>query len=222
MLNKLTIIAYKDRDLTEEFDEGRFEVQVNPESYSQKYEVRLEKSQGAGTSAAPTRFSSIAPEEISLDFLFDATGAIEAKFNRANGVGEPLAALKRLLYEFHGETHEPNYVKLLWGDAIFKGRLASMEISYKLFNEQGVPIRAVARCSFVSSVSDELRIAKEDAQSSDITHARTIEDGDTLPGLCHEIYGDSVLYLEVAEFNRLTDFRSLETGAVVEFPPLEK
>jgi len=47
-----------------------------------------------------------------------------------------------------------------------------------------------------------------------------VRDGDTLPLLCHRIYGDPGYYLDVARHNQLTDFRQLRPGAKLHFPPL--
>jgi hypothetical protein len=44
--------------------------------------------------------------------------------------------------------------------------------------------------------------------------------GDTLPLLCFQIYQESKYYVEVARINRLDDFRNLEPGRQILFPPL--
>jgi len=47
-----------------------------------------------------------------------------------------------------------------------------------------------------------------------------VKDGDTLPLLCHRIYGDSGYYADVARFNGLSSFRRLKPGLALHFPPL--
>ena len=49
-----------------------------------------------------------------------------------------------------------------------------------------------------------------------------MQEGDSLPLMCHRIYGDARYYLEVARTNALVDFRSLRPGTELLFPPLEK
>jgi hypothetical protein len=44
--------------------------------------------------------------------------------------------------------------------------------------------------------------------------------GDTLPLLCFQIYQESKYYVEVARVNGLDDFRNLEPGRQILFPPL--
>uniref|UniRef100_A0AAU6WLI4 LysM domain-containing protein n=1 Tax=Chryseobacterium endophyticum TaxID=1854762 RepID=A0AAU6WLI4_9FLAO len=58
--------------------------------------------------------------------------------------------------------------------------------------------------------------------SPDLTHKRTIQDGDTLPLMTERIYGDSKYYLEVAKVNNLINFRQLVPGEELYFPPIEK
>lgn len=65
------------------------------------------------------------------------------------------------MLEFKGDHHEPRYVKLVWGTLLFKGRLTSLKIDYKLFKPDGTPLRAVVNCSFTDAIDDELRSAKE-------------------------------------------------------------
>jgi hypothetical protein len=43
-----------------------------------------------------------------------------------------------------------------------------------------------------------------------------------LPLMCYRIYGDSKYYIEVARFNNLNDFRNLNEGMQLKFPPLAK
>ena len=40
--------------------------------------------------------------------------------------------------------------------------------------------------------------------------------------MVYRIYGDPLLYIEVAKANGLTDFRNLKPGRTLVFPPVEK
>ena len=57
-------------------------------------------------------------------------------------------------------------------------------------------------------------------QSPDLTRARTVRHGDTLPLLVRQIYGSPDYYLAVARYNKLDDFRNLRPGQQLLFPPL--
>jgi nucleoid-associated protein YgaU len=80
----------------------------------------------------------------------------------------------------------------------------------------------VAKVKFKSSIEDVKRAAKENKSSPDLTHVRVAKAGDTLPNMCHEIYGDPAFYFRIAEWNGLGNFRSLQPGTRIEFPPLAR
>ena len=49
-----------------------------------------------------------------------------------------------------------------------------------------------------------------------------VKQGDNLPLMCENIYGDPNYYLQVAEANNIIDFRNLIPGQKILFPRLEK
>ena len=59
-------------------------------------------------------------------------------------------------------------------------------------------------------------------QSPDMSRLVTVKEGETLPYLCHRLYGDSLLVREVARFNELDSFRNIPAGTQLLFPPLKK
>jgi len=222
-LEKMLILAFdtaKDAETGGTLEaKARFEALINPETYTLEYKVKTADGQGQGTSGAQTKFEYTLPEELTFDFLFDNTGLIDAT-PRPDGVFDDVNAFRRLLTEYQGSSHEPFHLKLVWGNLIFKGRAIEVGITYKLFNPDGQPIRAVVRVKFKGSVEEEKRAARESRQSADLTHLRTVAPSDTLPFMCYDVYGDPRHYLFVAEWNRIDDFRRLESGRVIEFPPL--
>lgn len=197
------------------------EALINPETYTLEYKVKTAEGQGQGSSGAQQKFAYTMPEELSFEFLFDATGIIDGN-PQPDGVFGQVDAFRKLLTEYRPDTHEPFHLKLIWGNLVFKGRAIELGITYKLFNPDGQPIRAVARTKFKGSIEEKKRIAKEDRHSPDLTHVRVVRAGDRLPLLCHEIYGDPRHYLDVARVNGLDDFRALAPGQRLLFPPLAK
>ncbi|HLV67288.1 MAG TPA: hypothetical protein VKY73_15810 [Polyangiaceae bacterium] len=225
-LEKLRITAYKDAEFTEAVPDGEFTAQVNPEKVSFKYQIETEDEQAQGTSGAQPRFGKTKPEELTFEFLFDATGAIPLPDGSSsisdNGVVDRLDKFKKVVLEYDGEQHKPNNLIVAWGRILFKCVLVELNLEYRLFRPDGTPIRAAATARFQGYIEDTLRVAKENSTSPDITHTRVVKDGDTLLQLTHEIYGDPSYYLKVAAVNGLTNFRKLTTGMVLRFPPLEK
>lgn len=56
--------------------------------------------------------------------------------------------------------------------------------------------------------------------SPNLTRSVMVVAGDTLPALCHSIYGDSGYYAKVAAFNNLNPMDKLTPGTTLIFPPL--
>ena len=224
-LEKMLILAFATSEDAESGGtleaKARFEALINPETYTLEYKVKTSDSQGQGTSGAQTKFEYTMPEELTFDFLFDNTGLIDGKANKA-GVFDKVDEFRRLLTEYQGDSHEPYHLKLVWGNLIFKGRAIEVGITYKLFNPDGQPIRAVVRVKFKGSIEEKKRTSLEDRSSPDLTHRRMVKPGETLPYMCFEVYGDPQHYMFVAEFNQLDDFRALEFGQPIQFPPLPR
>lgn len=224
-LEKMLILAFETSKEAESGGQAQakaqFEAFVNPETYTLEYKVKTAEGQGQGSSGAQAKFAYTLPEELDFEFLFDGTGAIDGQ-PRSGGIFDEVNHFKEMLTKYQGNSHEPYHLKLVWGNLIFKGRAINVNISYKLFHPDGQPLRAVVKCKFKGSVEEEKRAAKEGKNSPDLTHVRQVKAGDTLALLCYRIYGDSSHYLDVAAANNLSNFRNLEPGLKLIFPPIDK
>ena len=222
-LTKLKIKGYKDERFSQEIADGEFNTLMNPETYRIRYEVSQNQNQAQGTSSTAPRFNKTLPEDLQLDFVFDRSGVIKG-FADENGVGiiDDIEKFKKIVLDYNGDQHKPNYLVISWGSLLFKGSLQDMEITYKLFKPDGTPIRANIRATFKGFIEDNLRVARENNNSPDLTHIRVVGEGDTLPLMTFRIYGDSKYYLEVAKANKLVNFRKLTPGQQIFFPPIEK
>jgi hypothetical protein len=108
----------------------------------------------------------------------------------------------------------------MWGPLLYNCQLIRMTVSFKLFRPDGTPIRAEADCTFQGVIDEQKLAAVENKQSPDLTHIRTVIDGDSLPLLCFREYGDSKYYYQVARINGLTDIKQLMPGMRLIFPPI--
>ncbi|GAB2765104.1 peptidoglycan-binding protein [Rhabdobacter roseus] len=219
-LEKMLIFAYRNPDLSDGSKVGEFRALMNPESYQLNYKIEYQDGQGQGTSSSQQKFKMTKPEEFSFEFLFDNTGIIDGQPKK--DIWEDLKTFKQLLVDYDGEIHQPRHFKLVWGVTVFKGRLTELNITFKLFKPDGTPIRAVAKTTFKGSIEENLRVAKEDPKSPDLTHERIVGAGEHLSYLCFQIYEDPRYYLQVARANDLTNFRRIATGSRLLFPPLDK
>ena len=222
-LTKLKIKAYKDERFSQEVANGEFNSLVNPEKYQVRYQIEQNQSQAQGTSSVAPRYNRTLPEDLELDFVFDRSGVLKGYSDESGeGILGDVEKFKKVIFDYNGDEHKPNYLIISWGALLFKGSLSSMEISFKLFKPDGTPIRATANARFKCFIEDSLRVAKENNNSPDLTHVRIVNEEDTLPLMTFRIYGDSKYYLKVARVNNLVNFRKLTAGQKIFFPPLEK
>lgn len=222
-LKKLKVVAYSDAAFSKPISEIKeFFTLINPEKYTFHYKIEQDETQAAGTSPTAPKFNKIAPEELEIEFVFDRTGVLKGHENVEDGIIDDLDKFKKVVLQYNGEEHKPNYLKIMWGSLLFKGSLVNMDVEFKLFKKDGTPIRAIAKAKFKGVVEEDLRAAKQNNRSPDLTHQRIVKAGDTLPLMTYNIYGSSKYYLEVAKANNILDFRKLETGQIIFFPPLQK
>lgn len=224
----MKIVAYKNASYaeSEKLEDGEFNVQINPETYAQTFEIEYDEEQAPGTSNTLPRYNRTKPQVLEFEFMFDTTGAVpgttDEQRTSENGVLDAIDHFKKVAFSFEGETHRPPFLILSWGSLLFKCVLTGMTITYKLFRPNGIPVRATIKAKFQGLMEDALRVAEENRSSPDLTHVRIVQAGDTLPLMCKKIYGDPKYYIEVARVNKLINFRNLPIGLRIEFPPLEK
>jgi nucleoid-associated protein YgaU len=220
-LRKLKITGYTDKSFDESAlapEPNPIEVMINPKGYSMAMGIFYTKEQAAGGSGKAVAFNRNKGEAFDLALTLDGTGTVPDAPDKP--VNDQLADLRRLMYEIDGEEHSPNFVKLNWGTMTFKGRLKTLNVDYTLFAPDGSPLRATVKAGFIGFHEHEDYLKAQNLRSPDLTRAVLVEAGQTLPLLCHRIYGDSRYYLAVAAHNRLDDFRTLAPGTMLLFPPL--
>lgn len=221
MLEKLQILAYSDENLTEKV--AQYSVQINPEKYSQQFATEFTSNTSITTAGVTTKFVTQRPKDLNLEFYLDATGVVQPTGNatKVSSIPDELKKFNAVVYSYNGDIHSPNYLQVLWGTLSFDCRMTSVGIEYLLFSPNGTPLRAKVSPKFQQYLSPKKLALESRNNSPDLTHYRIVAAGDTLPLMCHRIYRDSKYYLNIADVNGLTDFRNLEPGTRIFFPPLE-
>jgi Contractile injection system tube protein len=225
---RLTMTRYRLREGgTIQLERGvKFEVLINPGDYKHTAGIVYEKHKTLGEANGKPRFAAVNDEKLSFTLTLDGTGVVPSS-QTGGRAGAPLSVRQQLdqlhtvCYRYVGPQHETPYTRLIWGTLIFFGRLESMNTTCTLFKPSGEPLRAKVELHFIGSMSKEEDDLVSNRSSPDLTHRVLVREGDTLPLLCDRIYGDPGWYLDVAEFNRLADFRALRPGSQLVFPPLQ-
>ena len=225
-LEKLKIHVYRTIERSEANKIGIIEVMFNPTTYSQRYGNQFSKSQGINTSGTEATYLHTDPQDLNLELIIDGTNT----YKNAGATAAPaLITVKDRVKQFIdltvsmvGATHQPPFLKIQWGDLTqFDYRLGSVDITYSLFDRAGNPLRATLKTHFISDISNTKRVSQENKNSPDLTHSRVVTSCNNLPLLVQEIYQNPLLYIQVAQANRLDNFRAINPGSSLLFPPIQ-
>jgi hypothetical protein len=214
-LTPMVITAYSDDTYSSSV--GTYTAYINPDQYTYNYSIEYSKQDVPGAGGQTLKFQQVEPATVTFDMYFDTTGIIP---DSSGDVNDQIADFQAITYGYNGDIHSPNYLQLVWGTMIFNGVLGSLSVTYQLFSPQGIPLRAKASVTFKNTADPEEIEKEENSNSPDMTHVRTVLEGDTLPLMCNRIYGDPSLYMEVARVNGLDQLTDLKAGTSIVFPPI--
>ncbi|PLX01741.1 MAG: hypothetical protein C0594_12670 [Marinilabiliales bacterium] len=221
----LTIQAYSDDAFTEDTGDS-FTAQFNPETIKHVMNIDYDTEQAIGSSGADVKYKQTRPETLSfrLEFSksFDASNVDGSNEDLTKAVINRVEDLKDVIFAYSGDIHRPYFIQLSWGDFTFKGQTTGIDVTYSMYDISGEPKRASIELSFIGSMDVQTRAKSENRSSPDLSHYIEFKDGDSLPVICNKIYGSPDYYLEIARINKLSNFRNIEPGRRLLFPPLEK
>jgi len=206
-----------------------FKVLYNPNTYFIEYKNELDNSAPANAADSVGQFKSSRGKELKLDLLWDATSAsysgnsaFQSDIQRDKTVHKVIEKFLDTCFKIKDDTHQPNYLKIHWGELTFQGMLTAVKVTYTLFDNTGKPLRAKTDCTFTSYTSLVEQSNELQRNSPDLTHYRNVEGNSPLPLMTYNIYKTDRYYLEVARANKLNNFRKLQQGQRISFPPIEK
>lgn len=231
-LEKLTIEAFSERARGASSSIGKFEAMFNPTTVNQRYGNRFATTRGAQGVRQIARFATIQPASLDLQLLLDGTGVDQigmlTLFGDNPTVGERIDKFLQLCYHVNGDNHEPNFLVVRWGKFSrhlmgdgFRGRLTSVAINYTSFGRDGDPMRAQLDISLTADDDPDRQASVLGLNSPDLSHSLLVREGDTLPLMTSRVYGSSRHVVKVARANDLDQFRSLEPGRDLLFPPIK-
>ncbi len=250
---KVVIEAYEMADFTKlvkvDGKDGKIMLPlVSLDSLKQSFKIKWggdESGTAAGASAPVVNFIGYDFEtaDLELDVIVDATGIFRPEqkddhldlinYDKPN-VGPYVTMLKKIVYGFGTEAHQPPYLKLVWGTIFgpaetgvenggtpgcYKGVLKSMEVDYKLFSVSGNPVRADIKLTIKPFMN---AVTAPGVASPDLTHIIEIKHGDNLTKLSKQVYESPEYAHQIARINGLASVYALRPGMKLVFPPLDK
>lgn len=217
---QLKLTAYKDGKY-ESKDGNPLSLSVLVEQVALGGKIVYNKDKQLGSIGGVAKFERYEPKTLAVQFVIDCTGVVEGT-KKGDKVYDKIKSLEKVLYDYKSDAHRPAFVTVCYAELLFKGQLKSMDVDYTLFTTKGIPLRAKVSLSFVGYMCSEEERKTFSKQSPDMSRLITVKKGETLPYLCHKMYGDSLLVREVAKFNNLNGFRNIPAGTELLFPPLKK
>ena len=149
---KLVIKAYDDNSYGSE--KGEFVTTINPTNLKISNKIDYVDSQMMGNPTWTLQYNKSQPRILSFSLLFDNTGIFP---NSNIDVKQQVKNLEWLIFSNQKDINEPYFVRIIWGDIDFKGKLLKLETSFSMFKNDGSPIRAQADIEIIEHHAEEIR-----------------------------------------------------------------
>jgi hypothetical protein len=130
----------------------------------------------------------------------------------------------KLMQAMHGAGKAPAFITFTWGSVkLPKAAPLSISIQYVLFHPNGEPIRALVDLELAQAEDLNPPGIAQNPTTRGIAGLRshTVRDGDSLPSIAYEAYGDSTRWRVIAEANAIDDPMRLRRGAALTIPRLD-
>ena len=206
-----------------------FDVLFNPTEYSisKSNEWKFEKV--TGTAFTPPAFGGGNPRELTLNLLLDAS--LLGKTQHVRGITDQLFRMMEVPGGSSGGSSSaaPPFITFTWGsETTFKSVCTSLTVAYKLFRPNGDPIRAdvkmtlkQAEAASTASSTGANRGTNPTTRAKAGHGVHTVKDGDTLPSIAYEAYGDATVWRAIADANGVENPLHLRRGRALSLPRLD-
>lgn len=229
-LTKMIITGYEKSDYKGDYK--KFTTQFNPASlsWSKGIAYQHENDKAMYSGSKEKKYKGYKDDKLSFKIILDSTGVLlnlrqptkKSGSSQQRALPDMINNLEDVLYKINPESHEPRYVKIVWGKIEFYGRLNSLNYEFTLFSPDGIPLRVTISFSFSSHLNKRITNKKYGLQSPDLTRVITLKAGESIADWCDKIYNDSSFCSDVAKCNGLSSFRNVEPGISLIFPPLNR
>jgi hypothetical protein len=166
-----------------------------------------------GLESPPIQFIRGASEKLTADLLLDTSDTLE-------DVREKYVDKLRDLMRLKTELHAPPILRFTWDAEVFKGVLETMNVTYTLFTQDGVPLRAKVSIAMKEYRPVEVQVKESPKASPDFEKAYVVRRGDTLSSIAAAVYRDPAAWRAIARANGIADPRTLEPGVNLTLPRL--
>src|SRR5215210_3760502 len=206
----------------------QLDVYFNPQEYSISKSNQWTYEKVTGTALPPAQFAGGNPREMTLSLLLDAS---LSKDGDVKGMTDELFKMMEVPggQSAGSPSAVPPFVTFQWGSVVpFKAVCTSLSVAYKLFRPNGLPIRAdvklalkQAETASTASSTGANRGTNPTTRANAGHGVHTVKDGDSLPSIAYEAYGDATAWRAIADANGIENPLALRRGRALSVPRLE-
>ena len=206
-----------------------FDVLFNPTEYSISKSNEWKYEKVTGTAFTPPQFGGGNPRELTLNLLLD-----KSLLDKEQHVRDLTDELFRMMEVPAGSTGgssraAPPFITFTWGnETTFKAACTSLTVAYKLFRPNGDPIRAdvkmtlkQAEAASTASSNGANRGTNPTTRANAGHGVHLVKDGDSLPSIAYEAYGDATTWRAIADANGIENPMHLRRGRALSLPRLD-
>jgi hypothetical protein len=201
----------------------------NPTEYSISKSNQWKYDPVTGTTLPKAQFGGGNPREMSLSLLFDVSllgdqasirPTTDKLFKMMEVPGGQGAG---------GSSAVPPFVTFHWGSVVsFKAVCTQLTVAFKVFHPNGEPIRADVKMSLkqaetasTASSTGANRPGNPTTRANAGHGVHTVKDGDSLPSIAFQTYGDATVWRSIAQANDIENPLHLRRGRTLSLPKLE-
>ncbi|MEO8938424.1 MAG: hypothetical protein ABI277_02190 [Burkholderiaceae bacterium] len=219
---KLTILVEKKDGLLKFGNDRTIMAHFNPNRLTFSKSANWSSQPAAQRDTPELQFTNSDPRTLSIDLLFDTYDRPGKTKDDVRDITNPLLSLTTV--EGHGEDkHRPPVCRLMWDRAglIFQGVVQSIEQTFTLFMDNGLPVRASIRCTFKEWRTNDEDQRRQNKKSADLVKSRVLKRGDTLAAIAADEYRDPRLWRPIAIASGIEDPLELAPGIQIRVPILK-
>jgi hypothetical protein len=205
---------------------GNIPVYFNPTEYSISKSNEWKYEKVTGTPFTPPQFGGGNPRELTMSLLLDAS-----LLGKDAHVRDVTNSLFRMMEVGGGSgaggaDAAPPFMKFRWGtETTFKSVCTQLTVAYKLFRPNGDPIRADVKMTLKqaepasTASSNGANQGQNPTTRANAGHGvHTVKDGDSLPSIAYEAYGDATVWRAIADANGIENPLHLRRGRSLSLP----
>ena len=196
----------------------------NPAQYSISKTNGYQVQSIPGVSFGVPQFVGGAPRQMTVELLFDVTLSTPAKAS-VRPITDALFAMMEVPNGGSGAGSAPPTVTFRWGAyESFKAVPASLDVRFVLFRADGEPVRAWAQMTLLQVAPDPRTGGGVPAGQNPTTRSAEagssciVSEGDSLPSLAYDAYGDPTAWRTIARANNINDPLNLRPGRRLAIP----